>query len=71
VVTNYIANALLSVDEDPVSATVMALAFFGLAGEAAAKNASAPGSFMIAMLDALYTITPEELLQECKFEDST
>ena len=68
---DYSLNALLSVDKDPVSATAMPLAFFGLAGEAAAKNASAPGSFMIAMLDALYTITPEELLQECKFEDST
>ena len=64
-------GAFLSVDEDPVSATATALAFFGLAGEVAAKNAFAPGSFMIAMLDALYTITPEELLRECKFEDCT
>jgi hydroxyethylthiazole kinase len=64
-------GAFLAVDEDPVSATATALAFFGLAGEVAAKNASAPGSFMIAMLDALYTITPEELLRKCKFEDCT
>jgi hydroxyethylthiazole kinase-like sugar kinase family protein len=64
-------GAFLSVDEDPVSATATALAFFGLTGEVAAKNASAPGSFMIAMLDALYTITPEELLWKCKFEDGT
>ena len=64
-------GAFLAVDEDPVSATATALAFFGLAGEVAAKNASAPGSFMIAMLDALYIITPEELLWKCKFEDCT
>jgi hydroxyethylthiazole kinase len=64
-------GAFLSVDEDPVSATATALAFFGLAGEVAAKNAFAPGSFMISMLDALYTITPEELLWKCKFEDGT
>jgi hydroxyethylthiazole kinase len=64
-------GAFLSVDEDPVSATATALAFFGLAGEVAAKNALAPGSFMIAMLDALYTITPEELLRKCKFQDGT
>ena len=64
-------GAFLAVDEDPVSATATALAFFGLAGEVAAKNASAPGSFMIAMLDALYIITPEELLRKCKFEDCT
>ncbi|MFO7553594.1 MAG: hydroxyethylthiazole kinase [Desulfobacterales bacterium] len=63
--------AFLSVDRDPVSATATALAFFGLAGEVAAKNASAPGSFMIAMLDALYTITPEELMRNCKFKDCT
>jgi hydroxyethylthiazole kinase len=62
-------GAFLSVDEDPVSATATALAFFGWAGEVAAKNASAPGSFMIAMLDALYTITPEELKENCKFGD--
>jgi hydroxyethylthiazole kinase len=64
-------GAFLSVDEDPVSAAATALAFFGLAGEVAAKNAFAPGSFMIAMLDALYTITPEELLRKCKFQNST
>jgi hydroxyethylthiazole kinase len=64
-------GAFLSVDPDPVSATATALAFFGLAGEVAGKTASASGSFMIAMLDALYTITPEELLRGCKFEDGT
>jgi hydroxyethylthiazole kinase len=61
-------GAFLSVDEDPLSATATALAFFGLAGEVAAKNAFAPGSFMISMLDALYMITPEELKRKCKFE---
>jgi hydroxyethylthiazole kinase len=64
-------GAFLSVDEDPVSAAATALAFFGLAGEVAAKNAFAPGSFMIAMLDALYTITPEQLMGQCKFENAT
>jgi hydroxyethylthiazole kinase len=64
-------GAFLSVDKDPVSAAATALAFFGLAGEVAAKNASAPGSFMIAMIDALYTISPDELMRNCKFEDCT
>ncbi len=59
-------GAFLSVDNDPVSAAATALAFFGLAGEVAAKNSLAPGSFMISMLDALYTITPEELKANCK-----
>jgi hydroxyethylthiazole kinase len=54
-------GAFLAVDEDPLSATATALAFYGLAGEVAAKTAAAPGSFMIAMQDALYTLTPQEL----------
>lgn len=61
-------GAFLAVDEDPVSATATALAFFGLAGETAAKTAAAPGSFMIQMLDALYAITPVDLEQGCKIE---
>jgi hydroxyethylthiazole kinase len=44
-----------------VSAAATALAYFGLAGEVAAQKAQAPGSFQVALLDALYTITPEQL----------
>jgi hydroxyethylthiazole kinase len=62
-------GAFLAVDRDPVSATATALAFFGLAGEAAAEKASAPGSFMIQLLDALYTITPEKLRAGCKIQE--
>ena len=60
--------AFLAVDDDPVSATATALAYFGLAGEVAGQNATAPGSFMIQMIDALYTITPQELKKGCKIE---
>ena len=65
-----VIGAFLAVDEDPVSATATALAFFGLAGEVAGQKAEAPGSFMIALLDALYTITPEELAAGCKIEEN-
>lgn len=61
-------GAFLAVDKDPVSATATALAYFGLAGEVAGHAASAPGSFMIQLLDALYTITPDELRAGCKIE---
>jgi hydroxyethylthiazole kinase len=54
-------GAFLAVDPDPLAAAATALAYFGLAGEVAARGASAPGSFMIALLDALYSVTPEEL----------
>jgi len=61
-------GAFLAVDDDPVSAAATALAYFGLAGEVAGQNADAPGSFMIQMIDALYTITPEALAEGCKIE---
>jgi hydroxyethylthiazole kinase len=63
-------GAFLAVDDDPVSATATALAYFGLAGEVAGQNASAPGSFMIQMIDALYTITPQDLKEGCKIEEN-
>jgi hydroxyethylthiazole kinase len=62
-------GAFLAVDDDPLSATVTALAYFGLAGEVAGEKASAPGSFMIQLLDALYTITPEKLREGCKIQE--
>jgi hydroxyethylthiazole kinase len=61
-------GAFLAVDPDPLAATATALAYFGLAGEVAARTASAPGSFMIGMLDALYTISPERLAEGCRIE---
>jgi len=63
-----IIGAFLAVDQDPLQATATALAYFGLAGEVASENASAPGSFMIGMLDALYTITPDQLEAGGRFE---
>jgi hydroxyethylthiazole kinase len=61
-------GAFLAVDQDPVTATATALAYFGLAGEQAAIKAAAPGSFMVALLDALYTITPKMLAEGCRIE---
>jgi hydroxyethylthiazole kinase len=56
-----IIGAFLAGDRDPVEATATALAYFGLAGEVAGATAKAPGSFQIALLDALYTIDEERL----------
>ena len=61
-------GAFLAVDNDALSATATALSFFGLAGEIAAETASAPGTFMIKLLDALYTITPAKLREGCRIE---
>jgi hydroxyethylthiazole kinase len=61
-----IIGAFLAVDPDPVSAAATALAYFGLAGERAAFQAAAPGSFMVQLLDHLYTMTPAELHRDCR-----
>jgi hydroxyethylthiazole kinase len=63
---SVIIGAFLAVDSDPVEATTTALAYFGLAGEKAAMAAQAPGSFQIAMLDALYTIDEKQIEEGAK-----
>ena len=63
-----IIGAFLAVASDPVSATAAALAFFGLAGEKAGEKATAPGRFKSAVIDALYTITPDDLEQGARIE---
>ena len=54
-------GAFLAVDKDSVDAATTALAYFGLAGEKGAESAKAPGSFQVALLDALFTIDGEAL----------
>ena len=54
-------GAFLSVDNDPVSATATALAYFGLAGEKGATHCKGPGTFQTALIDALFTINEEQV----------
>jgi hydroxyethylthiazole kinase len=61
-----IIGAFLAVDPDPVSAAATALAFFGIAGEEAGAQATGPGSFLVHLLDALYTLTPEDVAKRCR-----
>ncbi|GAA0296251.1 hydroxyethylthiazole kinase [Rhodovulum strictum] len=56
-----LVGAFLAGAEDRATATVAALAYFGLAGERAGETAAGPGSFQVALLDALATITPDAL----------
>jgi hydroxyethylthiazole kinase len=63
-----IIGAFLAVDPDPVSAAATALAYFGLTGEKAASQAKTPGSYQIALLDALFSIDQEELRKGAKIE---
>jgi hydroxyethylthiazole kinase len=63
-----IIGAFLAVDNDPVTASATALAYFGLAGEKGAVKAQAPGSFMIASLDALYEIDETALKRGARIQ---
>ena len=47
-----------------MDAAVAAAAMLGICGERAAREARGPGSLRAALLDAAYTLTPEELDHE-------
>jgi len=61
-------GAFLSVDNDPVSAVATALAYFGLAGEKGAAHSEGPGTFQIALIDALFTINEEQVRKGVRIE---
>jgi hydroxyethylthiazole kinase len=61
--------AFAAVTPDSMEAAAAGLAFFGLAGEMAAARALSPGSFMIALIDALYDMTPEDLQARALLEE--
>ncbi len=65
-----VIGAFAAVDTDYLTAAATGLAFFGLAGEVAGGAAAGPGSFMIHLLDALYTMTPEQLEAGCRINES-
>ena len=56
-----IIGAFLAVDPNPLEAAATGLSYFGLAGEKAAAKTLSPGSFQIALLDALYEMKEQEL----------
>ncbi len=62
-----IIAAFVSVASDVPGAVASALAFFGLAGEIAGRGAVGPGTFMVKLLDALYTITPGDLEKGARY----
>ena len=54
--------------DDPLAAATEALVAFGVAGEDAAKSAKGPGSFHVALYDALYALDPKKLDGRAKLE---
>lgn len=65
-----VIGAFAAIEENMVEAAAGGLAFIGVAGEKAAEASSGPGTFMIALLDALYNLTPDELQARCRILES-
>ena len=65
------ADGLLpAAKDDPFEAAAEALAAFGVAGEDAARDAKGPGSFHVALYDALAAFDPETLTARARIEAS-
>jgi hydroxyethylthiazole kinase len=56
-----ITAAFLAAEEDPLAAAAQALQAFGIAGEDAARGAKGPGSFHVALYDALAALDPDTI----------
>ena len=65
-----LATAALVVIDDPMAAVVAALAVFGVAGELAAAVGKGPGSFAFAIIDALHTMSPEDVVARARLADA-
>jgi hydroxyethylthiazole kinase len=50
--------ACLAVESDPWLASVAGMLILGVAGEIAGETSEGPGSFAVAILDALYRLEP-------------
>ena len=65
-----VTAAFTAVDDDPVLAGATGLAFLGLAGQIAGQNCSGPGGFRSALIDALYNITPDQLVAGARLTEA-
>ena len=61
-----VISCFCSVHEDPFVASACALGYYGLAGEEAARVSQGPGSFQVALYDALYNLSEETIMQGLK-----
>lgn len=61
-----VCGAFLAGGEDPFEATVAALAYYGLAGERAARGADGPGSFLLCFVDALAGLSADAVSADAR-----
>jgi len=63
-----VIGAFCAVNTRALEATAHALAFFGVAGEHAARESALPGRFGTALIDMLQAVTPDCLASEARIE---
>jgi hydroxyethylthiazole kinase len=59
-------GAFTGASPDAFSSAAAALAYYGAAGEQAAREAAGPGTFVPLFLDALHRLSPEDLEREAR-----
>ena len=64
--TSALMAACLAVESDAFRAATAALVMIGVAGEMAAAKADGPGSFAVAIIDALYALDGETLIAHAR-----
>ena len=65
-----LTGAFAAVNPSPVQAAGHAMAVMGVAGEMAAEGAAGPASFQVRFLDALHSLTRQELRDRLRIEPS-
>lgn len=63
-----ITAACLAVQDNWLAAAAQAMILMGIAGEQSALHAPSPGSMAYSFIDALYTLTPEQLYERTNIE---
>jgi hydroxyethylthiazole kinase len=66
--TGALIGAAIAVEPDPLIAAVAATASMGIAGELAAEAATRPGSFRVALIDAIDQLTAELFLAKGRID---
>jgi hydroxyethylthiazole kinase len=66
--SSALTGCFLAAKDDPFEAAAEALAAFGIAGEDAALEAKGPGSFHVALYDALAALDPETLTGRARID---
>lgn len=61
-------SCFCAVEPDPLVATACALGYYGLAGEEAARMSNGPGSFQVALYDALFNLTEVTMMEKLRIK---